>query len=311
MPTLSVPPIDVVALRSFLAAYGTDEMLADELPVAMSMASAYRLRTSQGARLLHLFDEGEAQQAAMVATLFLCLQGADIPCPNPVADHDGRLFGWLGGRSAILSACPAGRVLASHTAAHCARVGELLARLHRLAGQCVPVQTTGSTVREWRDIAPMLAPELAAADAALLRDEIRFQGLYRFSDLPQGLIHGDIAPEALLFDDGRLCGVLGLERARTDARLRDLAIATTACCSLADGSLDPERVLAMLEAYHAVVVLTPIERGAWPVMLRAAALQQWVRALQHEERADPSVAAAKARLLDRIAREGELQRLWP
>ncbi len=65
----------------------------------------------------------------------------------------------------------------------------------------------------------------------------------------------------------------------TDALLYDVAITVNDWCMDAGSVLDAERCAALLDAYRRARPFTAMERGAWPVMLRAAALRFWVSRL--------------------------------
>ena len=99
--------------------------------------------------------------------------------------------------------------------------------------------------------------------------------------MPKGAIHGDLFCDNVLFCGTRVTGIIDFGFAATDFLAYDLAIAVNDWCVAgnADGSLDPERVAALLGGYSAVRPLTSDERAQWPALLRAAALRFWVSRL--------------------------------
>ncbi|MBI3936268.1 MAG: homoserine kinase [Betaproteobacteria bacterium] len=305
-------------LSAWLTNYSIGRLVTFEgIPAGIENTN-YFVTTTQGRYVLTLFEKLAPRDLPFYLNLMAHLSNHGIPCPKPIADLDNDLLGEINGKPAAIVTCLPGRDLEHPTAQHCARVGAMLANMH-LAAKTYPGRMENPRGPKWwkaamPDILPFLSPE----DAALLREEVRFQSLYRLQDLPRGVIHADLFRDNVLFVDATIGGVIDFYFAGVDALLYDVAITVNDWCIDAAGRLDPERVNALLEAYHALRPFTAIERGAWPVMLRAGALRFWVSRLYdyHLPRPGELTHAKDPEhfrriLLERVAGERDLPPLAP
>lgn len=266
-------------LRHWLRDYAVGELQELRGIAAGIENTNYFVTTSAGRYVLTLFEKLTAQELPFYLNLMAHLAEHGVPSAHPVANRSGTYLGTLNGKPAALVARLEGSDVSAPTIAQCAAVGAVLARLH-LAGESYRATMNNPRgPKWWTAVLPDILSFLPAAEAALLQDEVRFQSQYRFSDLPRGAIHADLFRDNVLFSGDRVAGVIDFYFACTDVLLYDIAITVNDWCITADGALDTAKTRALLDAYAAVRPYTAVERGAWPVMLRAAALRFWVSRL--------------------------------
>ncbi len=266
-------------LRVWLRGYAVGDLVELRGIAAGIENTNYFVTTTGGRYVLTLFEKLTARELPYYLNLMAHLAERGVPSAHPVAGTHGKYLGTLNGKPAALVAFLEGSDLAAPAVAHCAAVGTILARLHVAGLSYAATMDNPRGPKWWKAEVPGILPFLSAGDAVLLQEEVRFQSSYRFSDLPRGVIHADLFRDNVLFAGERVAGVIDSYFACTDVLLYDVAIAVNDWCIAADGTLDAQRTRAFLDAYAAVRPYTPVECGAWPVMLRAGALRFWVSRL--------------------------------
>ncbi len=310
-------PVTPDELQEWLKQYALGQ-LTDLQGIASGIENTnYFVTTTHGRYVLTLFERMRADDLPYYINLMAHLARHGIPCPSPIANLSNGYLNRLKGKPACIVTCLAGAPLTVPDADQCAQVGEMLANLH-LAAQSYPAELANPRGPAWwKTTAAQVLPKLDPEAATLLNEELRYQALHRFADLPRGVIHADLFRDNVLFQGGRLSGVIDFYYACNDAWLYDVAVTVNDWCVTDQGALDAPRLAALLHAYHAVRPLTALERGAWPVLLRAAALRFWLSRLYdfHFPRPGELTHAKDPAHFERIlrhhvAQNGALTRTW-
>jgi homoserine kinase type II len=234
--------------------------------------------------VLTLFERLTFEQLPFYLYLMKHLAQHGIPVPDPAADKDGDVLHKVCGKPAAVVDRLAGHSELAPTPAHCAAVGDMLARMHLAARDYGRRQPNLRGLAWWNDTVPVVLPFLDEAQSALIRSELAYQNhvaaTAAYAALPRGPIHADLFRDNVMFEDGRLTGFFDFYFAGVDTWLFDVAVCLNDwCIDLATGERHAERTNAFLEAYGRVRPLTAAERQLMPAMLRAGALRFWISRL--------------------------------
>jgi homoserine kinase type II len=273
-------PITRPQLDQFFRAYTLGEVVGFEGITDGIDNSNYWVTTTQGSFVLTLFESLTAGELPHFLELLAHLGQNSLSCPRPQSDRQGNLLRRLNGKPAAVFNRLSGAAVASPSLLHCQEMGLQLASLHRCTqGYVFPVQS-GNDLTWCNKVLNNIDAHLSAADRALIDDELAFQAANSPADLPRGVIHADLFRDNVLFADDRLSGLLDFYSACTDTLLLDVAItANDWCCD--GGTVNHEKVTALLAAYESLRPLEPLEKQHWPALLRAAALRFWLSRLEH------------------------------
>jgi homoserine kinase type II len=267
----------------------------------------YFATTESGEFVLTLFERLSAEQLPYYLCLMKHLAGRGLPVPEPVADPavappsghaltipanaPCELLLKVAGKPAALVQRLSGRSELAPGTAHCAQLGEMLARMHLAARDFPRIQPNLRGLAWWNETVPVVLPYIDESQAGLLRAELAYQNhvaeTSAYAALPRGPVHADMFRDNVMFATGedagaapRLTGVFDFYFAGTDTWLFDLAVCLNDwAIDLPTGEHDAERADSLLSAYETVRPLNASERALLPAMLRAAALRFWISRL--------------------------------
>jgi len=266
-------------LVAWLKNYSIGSLVTHEGIQAGIENTNYFVNTTRGRFVLTLFEKLKARELPFYLDLQDHLAGKGIPAPKPVPDHGGAFLGELNGKPAALVGYLPGKDVAAPDTDQCAQAGAMLAGIHAAGASYAGRMDNPRGPKWWTSVMPQLIPFLGERDVEMLREEVSFQASQRRPDLPRGPIHADFFRDNVLFEGGRISGVIDFYFACTDALIYDVAIAVNDWCVAKGGVLDAARAAALLKAYKRVRPFTADEGAAWPGMLRAGALRFWVSRL--------------------------------
>jgi homoserine kinase type II len=272
---------DVAAdeLAEYLATYDIGELLSYKGIAEGVENSNFLLHTSAGYFILTLYEKRVAKgDLPFFLGLMTHLASRGISCPQPVRNRSGEALSELAGRPAAIINFLEGIWPRKPNVAHCAGVGQALAKMHLAGRDFAMSRANALSVSGWRPLfeqAASRADELQHGLRAFIGaelDHLEKQDMWP-RNLPQGVIHADLFPDNVFFLGERVSGLIDFTFACSDMLAYDVAICLNAWCFESDCSFNVTKARAFLGAYGRERKLSEAEQTALPVLARGAALR--------------------------------------
>ncbi|MEZ7965647.1 MAG: homoserine kinase type II [Candidatus Azotimanducaceae bacterium] len=221
--------------------------------------------------ILTLVEGNNAAKVSEVSAVMKHLAHYGLPIPNPRQSRVTDRHPDLQGKPTLLMVKLPGAHLNTVSPEHCRQLGAMLGRFHTIA-TAYPFEIKNAFDSAWMEQAlSTVKTDLSESETSRLYATIdRYQEL-ESSNLPQGLIHGDLFKDNILFKDNALVGVLDFFHIGQDLWLMDLAIALNDWCMDEQAQSMPAHTAAMLEGYHEHRPLESEERRALNAVRQIAA----------------------------------------
>lgn len=213
-------------------------------------------------------------------TRHLAEQGLSVPAP--LVDSSGKALFKLHGKDAMIVPCLSGAAKERVDANDCFEVGRWLASMHNAVasfGKGRPLVRDLSWMQD--NLSALQSSDIPSYDLSLLERCVTRYADYRqqLDECPKGIVHGDLFKDNVLFDGGRVSGVIDFYHACTEGLLFDLAVCANDWVTNSDGSYDQALMSSLLKGYTAEHGWSDQDEQAWPLFLELAALRFWISRL--------------------------------
>jgi homoserine kinase type II len=268
-------------LGEVAAAFDLGSVVRHHAITAGTINSNFSVETKRGDFFVRV-NEGKAEvDVAWEARLVAALAEGGVVTPPPVLARDGRPYAPLANeRGKWVSVFPwrGGSHLAPSevTPESAEKLGAALAQLH-VAGLAQPTSWRRGSIYDHDHLVARYARFSNGVDPALARaveilgDELALaaEAAPKRRRATQGLIHGDLFRDNVLWESGEITAILDFEQASAGSLAYDLAVCINDWCWT--GAPELGLVRALLVGYQRVRPLPDADREALPIEVRAAA----------------------------------------
>lgn len=239
--------------RRLAVTYGLD-LTGVQALAAGSVNSNFRIDTRDGRRLFgRIYEEQGLEGAKNEARLLRELSALGVPTSVPLARLDGQLVSEYRGKPFAVYPWLDGDLLcqARVTPHHCAEVGRALAAVHAASPRVSPLSGGRFRIEDLHARIEQIertAPSDLVEGARQIRAKLGHYEAKRNAGLPQGVIHGDLFRDNVLWQGERLFALLDFESACYGPFAYDLTVTLLAWCY--SDRFEPKLTEAMLRGYH-------------------------------------------------------------
>ncbi len=211
---------------------------------------------------------------------FLNLMGhlakQSVPCPALITDKNGVALNQIQGKPCAITSFLNGGEVKTIQNGHIELLGTAIAHMH-IAGESYKERRDNAlSLQGWINIFAKIekrADELQNGLAAEISTNLDFLVKNWPANLPSGIIHADIFPDNVFFDNDQLAGIIDFYFACNDSYMYELAICLNSWCFDLKNQFNPAMAALLFSSYNKVRKISDAEFAALPVLARGAALR--------------------------------------
>ena len=237
----------------------------------------YLLITTTGKFILTLFEKRvKTKELPFFMNLMLSLNDRKILCPKPIKNKNKKTLFQIKNRQAAICSFVYGKEKANHTLSECQLIGKNIAKLHMVGRKIKLHRANNLSIKSW----------IALNQSIKTKANKKIPNIYSFintllldlqkkwpSQLPTGIIHGDLFPDNIFFNKTKFAGFIDFYFSCSDFLIYDIAICINAMCFDKKIKFNKLKANALLKGYSSQRKISKKEFTALPQLLLGASIR--------------------------------------
>lgn len=239
--------------------------------------SNYFLTTDKAKYVLTIYEKRvNKEDLPFYLNLMEHLAKKGVPCPVPIKNKDGSNLSQVNGRPCAIVSFLNGKYTKNIRNEHLSELGGNIAKMHIAASDFDMELKNNFSLSAWgglfnsvKDQVDSLRPGLKSE----VEDELGNYTVNWPKSLYSGVVHADLFPDNVFYQDGKLVGIIDYYFACNDYLMYDLAICLNAWCFENNNEFNITKAKKFLNSYNQVRKISEEELNALPILAGGAALR--------------------------------------
>ena len=311
--------ISIDELNLFLSKYSIDNINEFSGIKGGTSNSNYLLTADNKKFILTIFEERTNQEnLPFYFDLMNHLNAHDIKCPEVIKDKQGNFSNSIKQKHAVITSFLTGSSLEKIKPIHCSNLGLTIAKMHNASEKLnikreneLGFDKLGIIIEKLKTYKKYIDDE----KLKFIEDEFLFLSKEINKDLPSGIIHADLFPDNIFFEENNLTGIIDFYFSCNDFYAYEIAICLNAWCfEDSNNEFNPTKAKYLLGSYNQERKFSNEEVEALPLLARASALRYLLTRLldfySHEDsdlilKKDPNEYISKLRFHQSVRKASE------